>query len=144
MRRSTHHGTGNGTSRVSWLSSGAPYKAPWHVSWHELWHASCVLSRLVGTKQGPVARVMAWAVARAVCIGRFMSTMQGPVACVMTRAVACVMARAVARVMCLGPARGHHARPHGTCHGIGGGMRCVSWLGLWAPSKAPWHASRHK
>ena len=119
MRRSTHHGTSSGTRRVSWLSSGAPYKAPWHVSWHELWHASCVLSRLVGTKQGPVVRVMAWAVARAVCIGSVHEHDARP--------------------------RGmRHGTGSGTRHGTGSGTRHVSWLGSWAPCKTPWHVSWHR
>lgn len=59
--RDTHHGTGGGTSHVSWLDSWAPCKAQWH--------ASRVYAQLVGTMQGPMARIMARVVARVTCLG---------------------------------------------------------------------------
>ena len=50
--------------------------------------------------------------------------------------------------MCLGSARGHQARPHGTRRVSWLGSRAGTmqglvppWLGSRAPSKAPWHAS---
>ena len=38
----------------------------------------------------------------------------------------------------------NQARPRDTRHGTGSDTRDVSWLGLWAPSKAPWHTSWHR
>ena len=46
------------------LGPWTPCKGLWHASWHEHWHASRVLARPMGTMQGVVARVRAWAVAR--------------------------------------------------------------------------------
>ena len=50
-----------------------------------------------------------------------------------------VEARMLARVTGLGSARGHHARPHGTRHGTGGGIRPVSRLGSWATYNSCFH-----
>nr|CAN75539.1 hypothetical protein VITISV_009644 [Vitis vinifera] len=65
----TCHSMGDGMRHMSWLDWWEPCKAPWHASWHEWWHASRVLAWLMGTMQGPVARIMARAVARIQCLG---------------------------------------------------------------------------
>ena len=76
--RGTSDGMGGGMLHVSWLSSWAPCKTPWHASWHKRWHALCVLARLVGTIQGPMARFKAQMIARVL-----VDIMQGLVAHVM-------------------------------------------------------------
>ena len=140
--RDTRHSTGGGICDVSWLCSWAPSKASWH--------ASCVLTRLVRTMQGPVARVMCLGSTRGhharphgTCHGtggsrvlaRLVGTMQGPV----TR----VMARAVARITCLDSTCGHQVRPRGTRHGTGGGTRHMSWLNSWL-TMSTHHQFRHE
>ena len=62
--RGMRHGTSGGTRHVSWLGSRAPCKALWHASWHGWWHASRVLAQLMGTMQGPMARVACLSLAR--------------------------------------------------------------------------------
>ena len=118
-----------GTHPVFWLGLWAPFKAPWHqhgmdggtcpMSWLGSWAQCKALSHASWNGRWHASRVLT----------RLMGTMHGP--------VAHVTARVVSRIMCLGSARGHHARPRGTCHGTGGGTRRVSWLGSWAPCKAP-------
>ena len=67
------------------------------------------------TKQGPVAH---W-------LGSWAGTMQGPVPpCLSSRAG--IMQGPVVHLACLGSACGHHARPRGTRHGMGGGTCHVS------------------
>ena len=87
------------------------YRCRGTMAWGS-WHARRVVPRAV-------ARIMAWVT----CPSTASSTI--------SRVIVAIVAREVARVMCLGSARGHQARPHGT--------RRVSWLGSRAPSKAPWH-----
>ena len=100
-----HQARPRGTCRVSWLGSRASTMQGLVPPW--------LGSR--GTKQGLVAP---W-------LGSWAGTMQGPVPpCLSSRAG--IMQGPVVHLACLGSACGHHARPRGTRHGMGGGTCHVS------------------
>ena len=106
-----HHARGCGTRHG--MSGGMCHVSllgPW-APCKGLWHAS-------GHRRWHVSRVLA----------RLVGTMQG----VMTR----IMEWVLACVTCLGSICGHHARACGMCHGAGGGMSHVSWLGPWNYARA--------
>ncbi|WKA02267.1 hypothetical protein VitviT2T_020478 [Vitis vinifera] len=134
----------SGTGCVSWLGSWTPSKAPWHASWHGRWHVPRVLAWLLVTMKGSVARVMARAVARVMCLGLAPEHHERPLwhaswhgrwyaswhgrwheSCVLTQ-LGDTKQGLVAHISCLGFAHWHHARLRGMSHGTGGGTRRVS------------------
>ena len=143
-----HQARPHGTRCVSWLGSRAGTKqGPCHLglarrhqarpcgtlAWLAGGHQErpcATLAWLAGTKQGLVAP---WLGSRddtkqglvAPWLGSWAGTMQGPVPpCLSSRAG--IMQGPVVHLACLGSACGHHARPRGTRHGMGGGTCHVS------------------
>ena len=103
---------------LAWLAGGHQERPCATLAW------------LAGTKQGLVAP---WLGSRddtkqglvAPWLGSWAGTMQGPVPpCFSSRAG--IMQGPVVHLACLGSACGHHARPRGTRHGMGGGTCHVS------------------
>ena len=97
---------------------------PWNGSLQVSWHHG----------MGVVARETCRASGRGTHHGTCPSTASSTI----SRVIVAVVAREVARVACLGLARGHQARPRGTCR--------VSWLGSRASTMQglvpPWLGSR--
>ena len=99
--RGTHHGTGGGTHHGMGRGTCC-------VSWLGSWAQCKAPTHASWNGRWHASRVLT----------RLMGTMHGP--------VAHVIARAMSSVTCLGSARGHHARPRGTHHGMSGGTCHVS------------------
>ena len=133
---------------LAWLAGGHHARPRAILAWLAGGHHArprATLAWLAGTKQGPVAPwlgsragtmqgpVAPWLGSRAGTtqgpvapwLGSWAGTMQGPVPpCLSSRAG--IMQGPVVHLACLGSACGHHARPRGTRHGMGGGTCHVS------------------